>query len=113
MKNAEREIARVIAPPPVIYLVPLGVGLGIHFAFPIPFLPDLWLQLAVGLPIIGIAGILVASAILAMRRAGTTPDVYKPTMAIVAGGPFKFSRNPMYLSLTVLYVGIAVAVNAL
>ena len=104
--------AGVIAPPPVIYLPVLGAGLGLHFAFPLPFLPDLWLQLAIGLPIMGIAGILAASAIRALRRAGTTPG-FKPTTAIVVGGPFKFSRNPMYLALTVVYIGIAIAVNSL
>ena len=35
------------------------------------------------------------------------------TTAVVRHGPFRFSRNPMYLSLTGLYVGIAVSVNAL
>ncbi len=36
---------------------------------------------------------------------------HKPTNTIISTGPFAFSRNPMYLSLTLLTVGIALVVN--
>jgi len=37
----------------------------------------------------------------------------KPTTALVTEGPFRYSRNPIYLALTLLYVGVALLINAL
>ena len=112
MKEAARDAAGVIAPPPLIYLPTLLVGLALHFAFPVSFLPGYWLQLAIGLPLIGASIIVMASASRTMRRAGTEVNPYKPTTAIVVQGPYRFSRNPMYLSLTLLYLGIAISLSA-
>jgi protein-S-isoprenylcysteine O-methyltransferase Ste14 len=48
-----------------------------------------------------------------MRGADTTLDVDKPVSSLVEDGPFRYSRNPGYLSLTMLYTGIAILRNAL
>ena len=48
-----------------------------------------------------------------MKRAGTNIRPDQPTLAIVSDGPFRFTRNPLYLALTGLYAGIALLVNAL
>ena len=48
-----------------------------------------------------------------MRRAGTNIRPDRPATVIVTDGPFRFSRNPLYLSLTLVYVGIASMMNAL
>ncbi len=48
-----------------------------------------------------------------MRAAGTTLDVDKPVSRLVQDGPFRYSRNPGYLSLAMLYAGIAILRNAL
>ena len=48
-----------------------------------------------------------------MRGADTTLDVDKPVSSLVEDGPFRYSRNPGYLSLTMLYAGIAIFRNAL
>jgi protein-S-isoprenylcysteine O-methyltransferase Ste14 len=61
----------------------------------------------------------VASAVLAkwgetvMRRAGTNIKPSQPTTAIVQTGPFRFSRNPLYISLTLFYLGVCLMFNAL
>ena len=49
----------------------------------------------------------------ALRRAGTSQNPRRPTTALVVSGPFRISRNPLYLSLLCLYVGIALFVNGL
>ena len=49
----------------------------------------------------------------ALARAKTTHNVRQPTTTIVADGVFRYSRNPMYLSLTLLYLGIASLFNSL
>ncbi len=48
-----------------------------------------------------------------MHRAGTNVNPYKPTSGLVVNGPFRFTRNPIYLAFTLLYGGIAALVNAL
>lgn len=57
------------------------------------------------------ATILVVWAQRTMAGAGESANVYKPNGAIVSTGPFAFTRNPMYLSITLLYAGIAFVFN--
>ncbi len=112
MEKVVPDNAGVIALPPLIYGVALVLGSVIHFLFPISILPSTpgrWL----GVPLMLAAGLIVASAFRALGRARTTFDVYKPTTTIVSDGPFRYSRNPMYLSLTLLYMGLAVLINSL
>jgi protein-S-isoprenylcysteine O-methyltransferase Ste14 len=106
-RQAEKDIAGVIAPPPVIVLAGMLIGAGISFLLP-------W-----RLPTAGRSGALagatlvaaaVTLAVLAIRefRASDTPvPTREPTRAIVAGGPYRLSRNPIYLSFVLLQVGIA------
>ncbi len=96
------------------YLLPLVAGLLLHFLWtPLRFFPEWWIGPAVGLPLV-VAGVLFwAWAIRTMFRAGEDPDAYKPTTAIVANGPYAFSRNPIYVSFNAVYVGIALVMNTL
>lgn len=43
---------------------------------------------------------------MTFRRAGTPIDPYSPTSALVPDGPYRFTRNPAYLGMTLLYAGI-------
>jgi protein-S-isoprenylcysteine O-methyltransferase Ste14 len=111
MKDYTHDIPGVITRPPFIYAGALVVGLLLHRAFPVSVWPDSTRIL--GWLLIGIATLLVAWAYRVMRRAGTSENPYQPTTALVTEGPYRFTRNPMYLSLTLLYTGIGVLVNAL
>lgn len=102
---------RVIAPPPLIYVAAFVPGWFIDRALAPPDVPMWWRIVAA--VTLGLAGVLLAvSALLAFRRAHTTPNPYGESTAIVAGGPFRYTRNPMYLALTLLYTGMAFALNA-
>ena len=103
----------VKAPPPLIFLPPLLLGLALHYFIPLPFLPTVLLQTVIGVPIIFLAGVLVISSVVTMRRANTTFSLYKESTALVTQGPYRFSRHPAYLAGGVLYLGIGVAVNVL
>jgi protein-S-isoprenylcysteine O-methyltransferase Ste14 len=61
-----------------------------------------------------VAGLGVAlSAARRFRRAGTPVKPFSRSTALVTGGPYRFTRNPMYLGLAVILVGVALALEAL
>ncbi len=104
--------ANVIALPPLIYGASLLLGIVIQLMFPISFLPGSvggWL----GVLLILLSILIVGSAFRALGRAKTPFDVHQPTVAIVTDGAFRYSRNPMYLSLTLLYLGLTSLINSL
>lgn len=102
---------RVIAPPPLIYLAAFVPGWFIDRALSPPDVPLSW-RIVLG-TVLGLSGAWFAtSALRTFRRAHTTPNPYGESTAMVTSGPFRYTRNPMYLALTLLYAGLAVALNA-
>ena len=102
----------VIAPPPLIYAGALAAGLLANRRFHVPFLPRrvAW---KLGAPLVACGLAVGFLGTREMRRAETNVDPYKPATAVVTGGPFRFTRNPLYLSMTLIYGGIAAVANAL
>ncbi len=103
--------AGVIAPPPLIYGGALGAGLLAKTLFPATFLPA-GATRALGVPLTGAGLLLFISSLRALRRAETDVRPYKPTTSIVAEGPYRFTRNPIYLGFTLVYGGITALVNS-
>lgn len=103
---------QVIAPPPFIYLGGLAVGIILHWLAPMPFLPENF-ALPLGVTLIIISIILVVMAFRVLAHAKTNIDVRKPTTSIVATGLYRFTRNPIYLSMALFVLGIAVLLNTL
>lgn len=103
---------QVIAPPPFIYLGGLAVGIILHWLAPMPFLPENF-ALLTGVALTIISSILVFMAFRALAHAKTNIDVRKPTTSIVATGLYRFTRNPIYFSMTLFILGIAVLLNTL
>jgi protein-S-isoprenylcysteine O-methyltransferase Ste14 len=102
----------VVAHPPLIYAVPLITGLLIDALFPVPFLPGL-LTWVPGPPLIGGGLIIGLLGDRALAAAGTNRSPYAPTTELVTRGPYRFTRNPLYLCVTLIYAGIAILANAL
>ena len=101
----------VIIFPPVLCVSALLLGITFQYLWP------LHLGLARTLPIVGailvaMSGIIVLGAFRSMRCAETNVHPGKPTTAIVSAGPYRFTRNPIYLGNTMLYAGLAVMFNA-
>ncbi len=112
MSENSHEHANVIAPPPLIYGASLLIGLLAHWAFPRPFLSRTVARV-VG-PGLIVTGFLTGlAAARTMRRAHTSLRPDTPTTAIVDTGPFRYTRNPIYLAFTLMYTGIACFANAL
>ncbi|HZB83682.1 MAG TPA: PEMT/PEM2 methyltransferase family protein [Rubrobacteraceae bacterium] len=112
MPSDEQDKAGVVAPPPLIYLGALVVGLLLNRRFPTTFLPCRMVR-SVGWPLL-IGGVLLVGWFeWTMRHAGTPANPYKPVSRMVTDGPFRYTRNPAYLSMTMVYTGIASLANAL
>jgi len=103
--------AGVIAPPPVIFGSGLALGLAADWIAPTGLAAFLASQLRVGLAaaLIASALTLAAVAVIQFRRARTHLEPWRPTTALITGGVYRLSRNPIYVALTLLYAGIAVA----
>jgi len=97
--------------PPLVYLVSLVFGAVIHLAIPLPFLPGtLAVPLALLLVVVAVA--LFSYSVAKFRAAGTPVPARKPTTVIVRTGPYRFSRNPIYLAFSLFQLGIAIWVNS-
>lgn len=107
-----KESPAILAPPPALYGLALIIGLALHTFFPRPALPP-GLALALSAVLGLLAVLLLASGWRALRQAGTSVNPARPTTALVTSGPFRFSRNPLYLALTLLYLGVGLFVNGL
>ena len=111
--SESRDIPGVIAPPPLIFLAFLaaGWGLGHLVAEPSLGLPDLWRRgIALGLFTTGL--ILEGAAGAHFHRAKTAVEPWKPSTALITGGIYRFTRNPIYLGFTIIYVGLAVGLDS-
>jgi len=99
----------MIAPPPLLFAVPIALGVLLQWLIPIPR-PAAELAHAaiiVGTALIVVAIALILSANRVFRRAGTSVLPTRPSTALVTHGPFRFTRNPMYLGLTLVGSGVA------
>jgi len=110
--DVEPQTAGVALPPPVLFGAGLIAGLAAE-----RLLPDAEQRVrfarTLGAASV-VAGIAIgAAAIVALKRAGTNLDPYKPTTALATGGVFALSRNPAYFGATAIYIGIAMYARSL
>ncbi len=102
--DGESETAGVLAPPPLIFAGPLVAALAANRLVPLPALPSVPSRLA-GAGLLAAAASLGPPAFRRMRAAGTFINPYRPTTTIIDEGPFRYSRNPMYVSMALIYAG--------
>lgn len=105
--------ARVRVPPPLVFLslTVAGVVLDLFARFATIPLP-LGARVACGatLALAGVA--LVAWAVGLFRRSGQDPAPWKPSPSLVLEGPYRFTRNPMYVAMTTIQLGIGLAAGS-
>ncbi len=108
----ERDNAGVVAPPPLIFGVPLIMSLLANRKLELRFLPS-GLARLLGWPLF-IGGIfLVVWFSITMKRADTPIDPREPVSKIATDGPFEYTRNPAYLATTMIFAGLATLNNSL
>ncbi len=111
MSANEPDCPGVIAPPPFIYLGFLALGFGLDWIWPVAVLPEA-AQYLVGALLIVLGLAVALASIRRFKAAGTNIPTPKPTTAIVTDGPYRYSRNPIYIGLTAVYAGIGITADA-
>ena len=101
-------------PPPLLFVLGLGAGWLLHRARPLLLLPADFRAVGV---VLGWTGILLWAgltgwAMATFRRARTAIFPNRPATGVVREGPYRFTRNPMYLALVLLYVGVSLLMNS-
>jgi len=97
-------------PPPVIYVAALAIGFVLNYLWPMsPFSGSS--RYVIGSLLIAVNVLIMPPVLRRFRRAGTPFDPRKAASVLITDGPYQFSRNPSYVSLTLLYLGIGILLN--
>jgi len=92
--------------PPIVFLSAIVLGIALDYRWPLPFVPS---TLGLVGPLATVSSVLLfVLALRELRRAGTSVRGTQRTTTIVRRGPYRFSRNPIYLSFILLLFGLAV-----
>jgi protein-S-isoprenylcysteine O-methyltransferase Ste14 len=110
--DTEKDNPGVIAFPPFIWLAGAILSTLVHFfVIHLPIATSYRVCLVCGIALMIVAPTLALSALFAMLGAGTNVDPAKPALTIVRGGPFRLTRNPMYLALCFLQIALGFFLN--
>ena len=107
--NDTPETAQVLIRPPLAWALAVIAGLVLDWLAPLPFLPEDWPAGLLGAVVFVLALALAIWAIDTMTRAGTNVPTNRPTTAIVESGPYRFTRNPIYLGMFGGLIGLGIA----
>jgi protein-S-isoprenylcysteine O-methyltransferase Ste14 len=99
--NTGRAYGSVWIPPPLVVLVFILLGIGLQRMVPLPrWSSDGWRPVAV---VLALAGLALGLSSVARFHAARTPVLHiHPSTAFVTGGPYRITRNPMYLGLVMI-----------
>ena len=106
-----RDNAGVIAPPPLIALTAIVLGLALDWLMPayvLTVLLTFWERVVIAVILMGAGAALAVPAMRGFRAAGTHVEPWKPATALVTDGIFRRVRNPMYAGLTLLLTGLSI-----
>lgn len=108
------DIPGVLAPPPLIFVGFLAAAAILEALVPLPSLwpaPAVRYVIGVALAVLGIA--LIMAGARRFIAVGTNIPPMLPTTALVTDGPYRWSRNPLYLAMLAIYLGIAIGAGSL
>ena len=107
MKSDSANVANPgLVRPPIVYLCAIVTGFIINVIWPIQY-TDVWLSTLLGFVLLGLAFAIFMSAQHEFKNAETPIPGNKPTTAIICTGPFRFTRNPIYVAFTLIQLGVA------
>ena len=103
----------ILVLPPVLVGGTLLIGTALHYGlWPVEPLPIV-LSRVLGVILFVASGVLAHLAHLAMKRVGTNVFPTQPTLALATDGPYRFSRNPLYIAAIGVYLGVTLWVDSL
>ena len=112
MNDTQTSLPGIIAPPPLLYIGAFVSACAVHAISPQPIMASSFaIRLAGGFMLVA-SGVFVRWAFITMRQLGTSASPRKQSVALSTSGPFAFSRNPIYLAMTGLYIGAAALLNS-
>jgi protein-S-isoprenylcysteine O-methyltransferase Ste14 len=102
--------APVRFPPPFVPLIALALGIVVHlWIMPLPLPLEGALRYMIAVSLLGVGLVLMAGAFGLFRQTGQNPKPWESTPEIISTGIYRFTRNPMYVSMGLLQAGIGVA----
>ena len=99
--------------PPLLFLGSIALGVLLQLALPLRFAESSGLRMPVGLAAVALGFAEGAWALVTMRRTKQDPDPRKPSPELIPGGPYRYTRNPMYAGMTLIQAGVGVALGNL
>jgi protein-S-isoprenylcysteine O-methyltransferase Ste14 len=112
MTGANSSLPGIITPPPRLYMGAFAIAVMGHVVFPLPVTSSGLIIRLFGVFMLIISALLARWSFLAMRKIGTSANPNKESVALSTSGPFAFSRNPIYLAMTGLYIGAGALLNS-
>ena len=96
-------------PVPWVFILAYLIGFVAQLYLPVTLRPGVSATVIreVGLTLAGIGIVIAFSALGMFKTRKTTTIPFETPSALVTAGPYKFTRNPMYLGLTLIYIGVA------
>ncbi len=102
----------VAVPPPAVFGIILLMGVGLGYFLPVRLLPEsLTLRLVAGGATCLVGASIGAWALLTFRYAHVTPDFGNPVAHLLENGPYRYSRNPLYIALSMVLLGFSFLLN--
>jgi protein-S-isoprenylcysteine O-methyltransferase Ste14 len=112
--NSVERGAHVRFPPPLVFLGGILLGVACEYIVAPASVPVARAISAVGGLLVLMTGVgIIASARIRFTRTGQSPIPWKPSPELILSGPYRFTRNPMYVGVTLVEIGLGVAVNNL
>lgn len=112
-RRGAKDSPDIVILPPVLVGGSLVLGIAIHYlTWPVSLLPVVVARTLGSLVLIA-SGLVAHSAHLAMKRVGTNVLPTQPTLALATDGPFRFTRNPLYVAALGVYAAVTLWVNGL
>ena len=111
--NETIDHANVVIQPPLGWAIAFVAGAGADWLYPLRFVPGIVPHAWVGVGVFAVGFALAIWAFVIIRKGGTPVQATKPTTAIVANGPYRITRNPIYIGMFLGQFGLAIGFNTL